>query len=117
MIIAQITDFHIKARGRLGYRVVDTASCLAAAVAAVVALDPRPDVVVATGDLTDFGRPEEYELLAELLAPLPMPVYLVPGNHDERETMRRACTTHGYLPARSHLNYTVEHHPVRLVAL
>jgi 3',5'-cyclic-AMP phosphodiesterase len=117
MLIAQITDFHIKARGKIAYRVVDTTSCLAQAVAAVAGLDPAPDIVVATGDLTDFGRPEEYELLRELLAPLPCPVYLVPGNHDERETMRRAFGGDGYLPADGFLNYTVEDHPLRLVAL
>lgn len=117
MIIAQITDFHIKARGKLAYRVVDTATSLAAAVAAVVALDPAADVVVATGDLTDGGLPEEYELLRELLAPLRQPVYLIPGNHDEREAMRQAFGGDGYLPARGFLQYTVEDQPLRLVAL
>ncbi|HXZ01540.1 MAG TPA: phosphodiesterase [Stellaceae bacterium] len=117
MLIAQITDFHIKARGRIAYRVVDTAACLAAAVAALKALDPRPDLVVATGDLTDFGREEEYALLRELLAPLAMPVYLIPGNHDEREAMRRTFRGDGYFPAQGFLNYTVEDHPLRLVAL
>lgn len=117
MLIAQISDFHIKARGKIAYRVVDTASCLAQAVAAVAALDPAPDIVVATGDLTDLGRPEEYELLRELLAPLPQPVYLIPGNHDEREAMRRAFASDSYLPADGFLNYTVEDYPLRLVAL
>jgi 3',5'-cyclic-AMP phosphodiesterase len=70
MLIAQISDCHIKARGKWAYRVVDTASCLKEAVATLARLDPAPDIVVATGDLTDFGRPEEYELLRELLAPL-----------------------------------------------
>jgi 3',5'-cyclic-AMP phosphodiesterase len=117
MLIAQISDFHIKARGKIAYRVVDTASCLAQAVAAVAALDPAPDIVVATGDLTDFGRPEEYALLRELLAPLPCPVYLIPGNHDEREAMRRAFAGDGYLPASGFLHYTIEDNPLRLVAL
>ncbi|MGO8914566.1 MAG: phosphodiesterase [Stellaceae bacterium] len=117
MLIAQISDFHIKARGKIAYRVVDTAACLAAAVAALTALDPKPDLVVATGDLTDFGRPEEYALLRELLAPLAMPVYLIPGNHDEREAMREACRGDGYLPAQGFLHYTVEDQPLRLVAL
>ncbi len=117
MIIAQITDFHIKPRGKLAYRVVDTAACLADAVAAMAALDPPPDIVVATGDLTDGGEPEEYELLRELLAPLRLPVYLIPGNHDARDAMRRAFRGDGYLPADGFLQYTVEDLPLRLVAL
>ena len=117
MIIAQITDFHIKARGELAYRVVDTAACLAAAVRRIAALDPQPDLVVATGDLTDFGRPDEYELLRELLTPLDRPVYVIPGNHDEREAMRLAFADRGFLPASGFLHYAIEHYPVRLVAL
>jgi 3',5'-cyclic-AMP phosphodiesterase len=117
MIIAQITDFHIKARGRRAYGIVDTAAFLAQAVAALNALEPAPDLVVATGDLTDFGRAEEYELLRELLAPLALPLYAVPGNHDEREAMRRCFAGDGYLPASGFLNYVVEDLPVRLVAL
>jgi len=117
MLIAQITDFHIKARGKIAYRVVDTAACLAEAVAAVAALDPVPDVIVGTGDLTDFGRPDEYELLRELLAPLKPPIYFIPGNHDDRAAMRTAFRGDGYLPADGFLNYTVEDYPLRIVAL
>jgi 3',5'-cyclic-AMP phosphodiesterase len=117
MLIAQISDFHIKARGQIAYRVVDTASCLSAAVTAIAALDPQPDIVVATGDLTDFGRADEYALVRELLAPLEQPVYLIPGNHDERDAMRRAFAGDGYLPASGFLHYTIEDYPIRLVAL
>lgn len=117
MLIAQITDFHIKARGKIAYRVIDTASCLRSAVEAVAALDPAPDIVVGTGDLTDFGRPEEYALLRELLAPLGKPIYLVPGNHDEREAMRQAFRPEGYLPETGFLHYAVENYPVRLIGL
>jgi 3',5'-cyclic-AMP phosphodiesterase len=117
MLIAQISDFHIKARGKVAYRVVDTASCLAQAVATVAALDPAPDLVVCTGDLSDLGRPEEYEVVRELLSPLKQPVYVIPGNHDERDAMRRAFAAEGYLPAAGFLHYAIEHHPLRLVAL
>ena len=117
MLIAQITDFHIKARGKRAYRVVDTAQCLADAVAALKALDPAPDIVVGTGDLTDFGRPEEYVLLRELLAPLAQPVYLIPGNHDERAALRASFRGDEYFPAGEFLHYTVEDRPLRLVAL
>ena len=88
MLLAQITDLHIKPRGRLAYRRVDTAACLELAVRQLAALTPRPDLVLVTGDLVDAGHPEEYGLLRELLAPLDMPLFLMPGNHDLRAPLR-----------------------------
>lgn len=95
--IAQITDPHIREEGRLAYNRVDTAAGLRRTVAAVLALPQAPDAVVMTGDLVDFGRPAEYARLRELIAPLPMPVYLLPGNHDEREALRASFPDHAYL--------------------
>lgn len=118
MIIAQISDFHVTAGKRLAYRRVDTASALAAAVAQLNALEPQPDIVLATGDLVDLGTPEEYACLRELLAPLKAPMFAIPGNHDERNAFGAAFNAEGYLPqARSTLDYTVEEWPVRIVAL
>ncbi|MGQ9366405.1 phosphodiesterase [Azospirillum sp. ST 5-10] len=118
MLIAQLTDPHIKAPGRLAYRRVDTAACLARAVAAVNALDPAPDLVLLTGDLVDFGTDAEYGLLLELLQPLRAPLYAVPGNHDSRTGIARAFPD---LARRSggdaFFQYTVEDWPVRLVGL
>ena len=117
-LIAQVSDLHIKAAGRLSYRVVDTAAMLAACVRHLLALPQVPDVVVFTGDLTDFGRAEEYAVLRELLAPLPMPVYLIPGNHDERAAMRAAFPEHRYLfQSPQFIQYVVEDHPVRIIGL
>src|SRR5207247_3862713 len=42
----------------------------------------RPDVIVATGDLTHRGRRDQHELAASLLRGLGPPVVAVPGNHD-----------------------------------
>ena len=70
MLIAQISDMHVKPPGELLYKRIDTPGFLERAVAHVHALDPRPDVVLATGDLVDGGKPEEYALLRQLLAPL-----------------------------------------------
>jgi 3',5'-cyclic AMP phosphodiesterase CpdA len=61
---------------------------LTAAVAAVRELDPRPTAVLVSGDLAEHGATGEYELVRELLAPLTMPVYVLPGNHDDRAAMR-----------------------------
>jgi Icc protein len=88
--LVQLTDTHIREPGRLAYGRIDTAPYLRAAVASVMALRQRPDAVVVTGDLVDFGRAAEYAHLAELLAPLDMPVHLLAGNHDDRTELRRA---------------------------
>jgi 3',5'-cyclic AMP phosphodiesterase CpdA len=90
VIIAQITDTHIRAPGRLAYREVDTAGYLQAAVA-LLADPPMPiDAVIHTGDLTDFATDEEYAHFRDLAASLRVPFYPVPGNHDERSAFRRA---------------------------
>ena len=117
-VLAQISDLHITAGGRLSYRVVDTVRMVRACVKNVLALKQRPDAVAITGDLTDSGRPEEYALLRELIAPLEMPVYLIPGNHDERNAMRAAFPDHGYLrQSRDVVQYAIEAHALRIVAL
>src|SRR3979490_1305457 len=117
MLIAQISDMHVKADGELLYGRIDTAGFVERAVAHVGALDPRPDVVLATGDLVEGGKPEEYARLRRLLAPLAMPVHLIPGNHDAREALREAFADPAYLPPTGFLHYTIETLPVRLIAL
>ncbi len=91
MLIAQITDCHVVERGTLLSGSVDTAAGLRTAVEHVLTMTPRPDAVIATGDLVNDARPEEYDHLVELLAPLRdagLPLHLVPGNHDDRAEMR-----------------------------
>ena len=118
MLIAQITDLHVKHEGKRAYGRVDTLPMLEAAVAHLRRLDPAPDAVLATGDLVDEGSDAEYALLRQALAPLRQPVYVIPGNHDERAALSRGFADHDYLPRDgAFLHYVVEDHPVRLVAL
>jgi 3',5'-cyclic-AMP phosphodiesterase len=117
MIVAQLTDPHIVAPGALLYGRVDTADFLMRAVAELNRLDPAPDIVVITGDLVDKGDPVGYDHLRRLLAPLAVPVFVIPGNHDAREPLRAAFGADGYLPAEGFLQYAVEDYKLRLVAL
>jgi 3',5'-cyclic AMP phosphodiesterase CpdA len=117
MIIAQISDPHVVPPGALLYGRVDTADFLTRAVAELHRLEPPPDIVVITGDLVDKGEKAEYDHLRSLLAPLAMPVFVIPGNHDGRETLRTAFGGDGYLPRDGFLQYAVEDYPVRLIAL
>jgi Icc protein len=119
MIIAQITDFHVRPPGVRAYGGIDTNAMLRRAVAAIAALDPLPDCVIATGDLTDCGLPDEYREVADALAQLPMPAFVIPGNHDRREVMRSCLAgRHRYLEQDADfLHYVIDDYPVRLIAL
>ena len=124
MHLVQISDTHIREAGRLAYRKVDTAEWLEMTIASVLALRQPPDAVVVTGDLVDFGRPVEYARLRDLLAPLTMPLYVMPGNHDDRERLREAFPEHHWLAPSLRLadgaapiQYAVRIGPLHLVTL
>ena len=119
MIIAQITDFHVRPRGVMAYGGIDTNAMLRRAVAAIAALDPAPDCVLATGDLADCGLPAEYREIDAMLASLPMPTFVIPGNHDRRDVMRESLGyRHPYLHQHADfLQYVIDDYPVRLIAL
>jgi Icc protein len=117
-LLAQISDLHIKANGSPLLATIDTAGMLRACVQSVLTLDQQPDVVVITGDLTDLGKPEDYAFLRGLLAPLAMPLYVIPGNHDERGALRAAFPDHVYLrQSQRFIQYVIDTHPLRIVAL
>ena len=78
----------------------------------------QPDAIIFTGDTVQHGQPDEYRLLRELLAPLEAPLYLVPGNRDNKDAMRAAFSDHPKLPKNGEfLHYVVDDNDVRLVAL
>jgi Icc protein len=119
-ILVQLSDPHIRRPGQLAYRRVDTSAYLERAVAAVKRLAQPADAVVVTGDLTDFGRADEYAQLRALLAPLACPVYLMPGNHDDGAELRRSFPDHPELQqgaAGDRVCWAVDIHGLRLVAL
>ncbi|AOK04033.1 phosphodiesterase [Burkholderia sp. AU19243] len=117
MLLAQISDLHIKRPGQLAYRRVDTAAALARCISKLNALVPRPDAVLITGDLTDFGHDDEYRHLRELLAPLEIPYYLMVGNHDDRAGLRRAFADRPELHGGKFVQYALDVGDVRVLAL
>jgi len=103
-LIAQLSDPHI----RIGPGDVARVEALATAVARVAAVEPAPDAVLLTGDLADTPSDAEYERVRELVAPLPMPVHVLAGNHDDRDMV---CAHFG-LPAPQ---YAVDAGELRIV--
>jgi 3',5'-cyclic AMP phosphodiesterase CpdA len=89
MKIIQITDPHLVGPGERLYD-LDPAERLSRCVASIVAEHADAALCVVTGDLADRGAPQAYGLLREILRPLPMPVRLLLGNHDDRPSFREA---------------------------
>jgi Icc protein len=104
LLIAQISDLHIKRPDALAYNQVDTAAALTRCISTLNRLSPRPELVVISGDLADTPTAEEYAHLKRLLAPLQIPFAAIPGNHDDRALMRAALPAQPYAQADGALN-------------
>lgn len=118
MLIAQISDPHLRPDGHLYQGVVDSNADFAACVAALNARSPQPDLVLLTGDLVDEGSPAEYETAARLLAQVHAPVFALPGNHDDWGAFRASLAGHDYLPQRGPFHYVIaDRGPLRILAL
>lgn len=118
LLIAQISDLHVSREGALIAQRLDAGASLARAIDRLNALDPQPDLVVATGDLVDSGAVHQYERLRALLSALTVPVYLIPGNHDCRAALRQVFPDHVYLCGDGEfMQYEIEGYPIRLIAL
>ena len=84
--LAQLSDPHL----RDGDDDRGAARALEIAVAAVLDLHPAPDAVLVSGDVGEQGDRAEYALARELLDPLPMPVHVLAGNHDDPKALSEA---------------------------
>lgn len=118
MIIAQISDLHLRTDGRLLKGKVDTIEALESAIQHLNARSPRPDLVLATGDLVNKAHKQDYQVMRREFDRIEMPVYVIPGNHDDRDMMRENFASLGYLPEKGpFLHYTIEDKPLRLIGL
>lgn len=115
MRIAQISDLHITAEGPT-YGVAYMADNLAKVVSHINGL--KADLVLVTGDIANNAELAETERAALILAGLEAPFYLTPGNHDNRDILKKAFPF-AAVPASelSHLSYVIEAGPLRLIAL
>lgn len=83
--IVQITDLHLLADREarlLGY---GTHTMLTKTVDAIRKHAVRPDACFVTGDISQDESEESYELARAELGRLDMPIFWIPGNHDDSE--------------------------------
>jgi len=113
MLIAQITDIH------LGFDPDNPAEFnrkrLDQVLGMLCALDPMPDLLLATGDLVDRGDEDSYRRLRNALSVCPFPVHMCMGNHDQRDTFHSQFP--GVPIVDGFVQYSVDIDPLRLVVL
>lgn len=115
MIIAQISDSHLTAKGENS-----EARCanLEACISHINALQPAPDIVFHTGDLTHDNLASEYAMAMDIMSALKVPLYFIPGNRDDRGHMRELFAPLFPLDKSSpFFSYVIDDYPVRLIAL
>ncbi|KLN58988.1 hypothetical protein WH96_20050 [Kiloniella spongiae] len=118
MLIAQITDFHVGRIIKTDNGPIDLFDRLKQTVEHLTNLNPQPDLVVVSGDISNHGNIEDYERAKRLLDSIGLPYFVMPGNHDSRESLRMLFQADGYLPSSGEfLQYTIEQYPLRLIML
>ncbi|MGL4666881.1 MAG: metallophosphoesterase [Saezia sp.] len=83
-------------------------------------LSTQPDAMIITGDLVDDGRLESYACLKSMLQEFDLPIYVIPGNHDNREHLKKSCPEYmgnALSEGDGFIQYAVNVAGVRLVAL
>lgn len=115
MIIAQISDTHIFSDAPdAAVRALD----LERTIADIDALDPAADAIIYTGDIAHGGRRADYALVASLLRRARAPVYVAPGNRDNKGNLHQAFSPWACRASDAEfLDYAIEEFPVRLIAL
>lgn len=98
--IIQITDTHIGAEPDFRFDSTDTLASLARVIDAIKK-HGQPQVVLVTGDLVHDPVQAAYEHLCEQLLRFDMPVYCLPGNHDDPVIMEQVLNTHNISTAKS----------------
>ncbi len=115
MIIVQISDTHIDLDGEDSVsRLQDLERC----VNDINGLDILPDVVIHTGDLAHNGTVEKYSKAVKVLERLLCPLFIAPGNRDDRVSLSAAFPNScSMLYDTSYIQYSVEKFPIRLIAI
>ena len=116
----QISDTHIVKTGSLVSGRLDTASPLKRLVLRIAELqfEVGPlDGIVVTGDISDDGTAESYELFKSILEPLNLPIFCIPGNHDVRVPFRDAFERAGYLPKTGRLDWRHKLGAIQIIGL
>lgn len=118
MLIVQISDFHIEKNGNKTLGIAPMAENLNLCIKHINQLNPLPDLVLVTGDISNSGNIEAIKYAKGLLDQLNFPYFVVPGNHDLRKDliqvfgMKSCPVQQGYV-----INYRIDEFEIKFIAL
>ena len=85
--VIQITDTHILDDGASSFNDFDTSASLQNIIKKIKKDESDADIILLTGDLIHEATITSYQKLAEHLSSLTVPVFCLPGNHDDLNMM------------------------------
>ena len=88
--LIHLTDPHLFADDSRRLYGINTAASLHQVLAAALAGGPAPDAVIVTGDIGDDHSPGAYAVFRRTMASCGVPVWCLPGNHDDPQVMAAA---------------------------
>jgi 3',5'-cyclic-AMP phosphodiesterase len=83
LLIAQITDTHLFSDSQNKMFGCPTNQTFAAVINTIANLQPPPDILLLTGDISQDETVASYQYAKSLIEPLQIPTYWLPGNHDQ----------------------------------
>ncbi|HCG40156.1 MAG TPA: 3',5'-cyclic-AMP phosphodiesterase [Pseudomonas sp.] len=91
ILLVQLTDSHLFAEADGKLLGMNTCDSLERVVELAISEQPRIDLILATGDLSQDGSVASYQRFRRVAERIEAPGRWCPGNHDELAAMREAC--------------------------
>jgi len=118
MLILQISDTHISQPDPSVPHTLERITVLKNFVEHVSNMDEVPDLILHTGDVSQNGKPEEYEIVKSIMKDIAVPVFFALGNRDLDINLTKVLKDLGGAKlVKGFLIYSIEGFPVRLIAM
>ncbi len=118
MLIAQISDPHITAKGEKAYGIAPSNDNLSLCIDHINQFIPKIDIALITGDIANDCSQNATQNSAEILSKLNCPFFIIPGNHDDKQTLWSVFGGQA-IPSmeKGFINYVIERPDIRLIAI
>lgn len=88
-----ITDTHLNDRAGESFHGLNTKDSLESVLADSIMRYPDIDFLLFTGDISQTGNEESYSLFKSVIEQYDIPIYCLPGNHDNPDLLRQIVPT------------------------